>query len=152
MSWDGRLTVPITDATRFCGSVLGRKSDTVVDWAALNPTLRASPRVARLTILAIVDSEQNSDRMWMNSCDHQSCSTLGCDRKKGACVGATRQCGYLFRGNIPKQVQSGASNYPLDCFASQTIFFLCRSTILRFMICFSHIPVSNICAPVGFFS
>jgi hypothetical protein len=33
----GLLTAPTTDATRLCWSVLGRKSDTVVDWAALSP-------------------------------------------------------------------------------------------------------------------
>jgi hypothetical protein len=50
----GLLTVPITDATRLWGSVLGRKSDTVVDWAALSPMARVSPKNVYGSILTSV--------------------------------------------------------------------------------------------------
>ena len=50
------LTVPITDATRLWGSVLGRKSDTVVvDWAALSPMARVSPKSVYGSILTSVE-------------------------------------------------------------------------------------------------
>ena len=70
----------MTDATRLWGSVLGRKSDTVVDWAAPSAMVRASPRAACKNIFAGVYSGQIV--MGCNStvsadpidADHHSCN------------------------------------------------------------------------------
>ena len=45
------LTVPITEATRLWGSVLGRNNETVVDWATLNPMVRVKPANVYRSIL-----------------------------------------------------------------------------------------------------
>jgi hypothetical protein len=66
----GLLTAPTTDATRLCWSVLGRKSETVVDCAAPSPA-RVSARKSRdLIILWLAEQEDWESRGGLKGLEH----------------------------------------------------------------------------------